>query len=549
MTRSSSLQIHTMNIPPPLMTFLQHYGLMLFLSALLMMFYRVVMARKHSFRFQRLYLLAIPSICLLQIAVWMIVPRLSVMQKPEVLTLTQAEAEQYLMSHPEHSPFMTYSPVSASPLGVKRGQPASQFSVSIEDLLTVLYIAIPTVSVGLLLIVLLPLCMLRWQMRHLVFDVITPEYKILRASWVKTPCSLGRIIFLPCGRTAAEEILFIRHEHAHIVSGHSFDVWCIEVLVRLQWFNPVLWLVRKTLRDLHEFEADRLVLEQGTDAYTYQCLLVSEAAECCTLANGFSQSFIRCRIKEMKRIHRISLSRSIKVASVVWLFLWGCVLTIYAWPEKAAVIVNVTSDDLNIQRPCDARSETLIQSDRAFVRNRQCKVNLSQTGSARLLDTMKFESRSDVLANAECAEQISLSDDAEKGENSSFGTHSFVDRRSVYELPLHDETDSRRIWLEHRGDESHLTFVKTIRSDNEPVRFGGSDSYVVDVATGIHYKARRSIPAEAWHNFRVCGMKGKKIKVTVVFPRIPENVHWISLYQITGDAQSGDRLKVEDISQ
>ena len=135
------------------------------------------------------------------------------------------------------------------------------------------------------------------------------------------------------GKSKEAEEIFIKHEKAHIQSLHYIDVWCIEVMVRLLWFNPMLWVVRKHLRDLHEFEADRLVLAQGVDAHSYQCLLLEVASdECSILTNGFNQSFIRRRIKEMKRNFAFidaTLSHDGKVCS-------SCEMTYYCFPKDKA---------------------------------------------------------------------------------------------------------------------------------------------------------------------------------------------------------------------
>ena len=64
-----------MTILQNLMTLLQAYGALLLVSALLMAFYHVVMNGKQSFRFQRLYLLAIPVVCLMHIATLMVIPQ------------------------------------------------------------------------------------------------------------------------------------------------------------------------------------------------------------------------------------------------------------------------------------------------------------------------------------------------------------------------------------------------------------------------------------------------------------------------------------------
>lgn len=37
-------------------------------------------------------------------------------------------------------------------------------------------------------------------------------------------------------------------------------------------FNPAVWLVKRELQDVHEYEADASVLYQGIDAKRYQLL-------------------------------------------------------------------------------------------------------------------------------------------------------------------------------------------------------------------------------------------------------------------------------------
>ena len=55
------------------------------------------------------------------------------------------------------------------------------------------------------------------------------------------------------------------------------------------------------------------------------------------------------------------------------------------------------------------------------------------------------------------------------------------------------------------------------------------------------------MPAGAWDHFHLRGMKGKRIAVTVVFPRLPADVREIALYRVTGHLQSDSRYRVKDI--
>ena len=327
-----------------LIPLLESYGSILIVSSLLMVFYLIVMSRKHSFRFQRMYLLNIPAICLLQIVTLAVLPKIMPQREVESITLTQEEAMLYQSENPETKviteellPVQAENVLIATP-----SHEAESFSISANAILKCIYIGIPMVSALLLLVILIPLAQLLIRTSAIRRSNTEAPYLIIQESWVNTPFSMGRIIFLPMGSSKEAEEIFIKHEKAHIQSRHYIDVWCIEVMVRLLWFNPMLWLVRKHLRDLHEFEADHLVLAQGVDAHSYQCLLLEVASgECATITNGFNQSFIRRRIKEMKRKGISVLGHWGKTAAILWVVTLIGGATMFAMPEQNAVVIHI----------------------------------------------------------------------------------------------------------------------------------------------------------------------------------------------------------------
>ena len=90
----------------------------------------------------------------------------------------------------------------------------------------------------------------------------------------------------------------IAHERGHILLHHSWDIVFVEVLTALQWFNPVVWLLRRDLRTVHEYEADASVLSSGSDVGQYIQLLMRKAmgTKTCTLANGINNSVLKKRV-------------------------------------------------------------------------------------------------------------------------------------------------------------------------------------------------------------------------------------------------------------
>lgn len=66
----------------------------------------------------------------------------------------------------------------------------------------------------------------------------------------------------------------IRHEWIHIRQRHSFDILIGELICILNWYNPVAWLLKKSIRQNLEYLTDDLMVRQGVDAQAYQYLLV-----------------------------------------------------------------------------------------------------------------------------------------------------------------------------------------------------------------------------------------------------------------------------------
>lgn len=94
------------------------------------------------------------------------------------------------------------------------------------------------------------------------------------------------------------------HECMHVRACHSADMVVMSLLCALQWFNPIVWIMRSEIRMMHEYEADEAVLKQGIDAVQYQLLLVRKAVgdHRFLLASSFNHSKLKNRIAMMKKI-------------------------------------------------------------------------------------------------------------------------------------------------------------------------------------------------------------------------------------------------------
>ncbi len=136
--------------------------------------------------------------------------------------------------------------------------------------------------------------MIKDSEQHSLEDGVTlavVDLPVAPFSWMHT-IVLSRIDYEACNPS------ILAHERGHIRQHHSWDIVFVEALTALQWFNPVVWLLRRDLRTIHEYEADASVLSSGSDVSQYIQLLMRKAmgTKACTLANGINNSVLKKRV-------------------------------------------------------------------------------------------------------------------------------------------------------------------------------------------------------------------------------------------------------------
>ena len=91
------------------------------------------------------------------------------------------------------------------------------------------------------------------------------------------------------------------HETAHICHRHSIDLLLADICIFFQWFNPGAWLLKQELQNIHEYEADETVINEGVNAKEYQLLLIKKAVgtRLYSMANSFNHSKLKKRITMM----------------------------------------------------------------------------------------------------------------------------------------------------------------------------------------------------------------------------------------------------------
>ncbi len=119
--------------------------------------------------------------------------------------------------------------------------------------------------------------------------------------WNQTFSFFGIIVLPQKDFQLKENQLLIQHELVHVRQYHTLDLLLAELFQVLHWFNPLAYLIKKDMREVHEFLADYSVVKGGASKYAYQQLLLNYLASSVTprVANSFSAKLLKKRFAMM----------------------------------------------------------------------------------------------------------------------------------------------------------------------------------------------------------------------------------------------------------
>ena len=169
--------------------------------------------------------------------------------------------------------------------------------------------------------------------------LVVHEQEIAPFSWMKY-IVISRKDLEENGR----EILI--HEAAHIRHRHSIDLLVADICIFFQWFNPGAWLLKQELQNIHEYEADETVINEGVNAKEYQLLLIKKAVgtRLYSMANSFNHSKLKKRITMMLK------EKSSPWARLKYLYVLpvaAIAVTTFARPEVSDKVEEISSVKVN----------------------------------------------------------------------------------------------------------------------------------------------------------------------------------------------------------
>lgn len=264
----------------------------LFCSGVLLAFYRLLLVRRVSFRACRRYLLA-------ALALSVVIPALDIPLYPAPEPIPGSVAEPvFPVSAAAHTEERDFAAVAArEPL---QPEPVDRRRL-LRGGLAAVYGAVVAVSLGLLGVRLVRLRRLRRRAR------LTPckGYTLAESPDVPTPFSFLHTVYMGPGYEGERREMVLCHEASHVRHRHSVENLFAETVRCLLWINPFVWIAQRWLREVHEWEADRDVLDAGYDLTRYRIVLFHQLfGYNPDIACGLNHSLTKTRFAMMTRFRK-----------------------------------------------------------------------------------------------------------------------------------------------------------------------------------------------------------------------------------------------------
>ena len=229
-------------------------------------FYRLFLMKSFHFKWNRLYLIATPIISFLLPYVGVLIP----VQPNSELSTVMLETITVISE--------TTQPVTEE----------NTFSTGVW-----------VYAIGALLF----LSKLIWTSTHLSSLIVKSKkekkdgYVLIHAKDKAASFSFFKYVHIQPDLNNAEQQAVLHHELVHVNSGHSFDILYFELLLTLLWFNPVVYLFRRAIREVHEFAADSKAAKNREEDYSQMLIARAMGVTPSVIVNPFfNESLLKRRI-------------------------------------------------------------------------------------------------------------------------------------------------------------------------------------------------------------------------------------------------------------
>jgi TonB family protein len=154
---------------------------------------------------------------------------------------------------------------------------------------------------------------------------------------IKTAYSFFNRIVVPA--STSEEMQMMRlHEEAHVAARHSVDVLYYELVKCVFWFNPIVYYLQKSIKEIHEFAADAAALKQFTDEEAYCKLILDDAFY--TTREPLIHSF-HAKTTTYKRIYMITQKNTPRIPVWKYMALLPILVLVFGFSSSSMGLSNL----------------------------------------------------------------------------------------------------------------------------------------------------------------------------------------------------------------
>ncbi len=217
--------------------------------------YWLALRRETFFQWNRLYLLLAPlAACALPALHWQLAPAATSAPVAPVFDLP-----------------VVVDRAQAAPRALQHALEKPMWSLTLGDLLWWVYLTVA----GLFLVRLTAQVLRLWRFIRQCRRSADGSGVVLATGPAGTPMAsfFGFVFWHPGDAGGGERQLLFEHEMVHVRQWHSLDLILMQLLIAFQWFNPLLYAYRRSLRAVHEYIADDYVVRRTRQRYAYASLL------------------------------------------------------------------------------------------------------------------------------------------------------------------------------------------------------------------------------------------------------------------------------------
>ncbi len=430
-----------------------------------------------------------------------------------------------------------YESVSATPATMSAGSTQATISLSLwPRVLAWVYITGVIICMGHYLLSLASLARLITRGDRVQAKGMPRGVRVIYSAGLPVSCSWMCWIMTGSMETARRGNPILEHELAHVRLAHSLDMLLCELTARLLWFLPFGWMLRKDLRDVHEFQADRKVLRSGIEEEGYQHLLIRHAVnqQAPSVANSFAHSTIKKRLVMMCR------RPSTRKAALKTIYLLPLVLiavTAFARPtaveeirqtlvkeEAAAPLLSPTALTESVKPALETVEEKAMEeSVPEPIMAQETPDTIKETPTMSLPETPAEIQPANTSTAPPAQATPAIQKPAASPKAASRVTLAPITQEEYWQM-------GRDFWIEQRDGETYVTFLRRINSSEEHISLDGQDFRLRDMKSGDTYICRR-----------IEGYSDKQVDITVrnyqntiaaftlVFPPLKKSVKEIQL--------------------